>query len=115
MSGMSLIAAVVVLVAPCASPAQNKPSAPPRGSNSAHTARSSGPAENRWSGVTIIGSTALGSGKAKSPSTLDADAAIQAENNLLDCKLKSICRGCQCAISFTPSMAGVWRSVQVCQ
>jgi hypothetical protein len=82
----------------------------PRGSNSAHTAQSSGPAENRRSGVTT-GSAALGSGKAKPASTLDTDAAIQAENNLLDRKLKSICRGCQCAISFTPSMAGVWRTV----
>lgn len=51
--------------------------APPPGTNSLGTAQSSGPG----SGVTT------GSGGA-------ADATVNAENKLLDKKLKSICRGC---------------------
>ena len=93
MSGLGLIAAVVLLIAPCASPAESNSSAPPPDTNSAGTAQSSGPAVNRQSDLTT-GSAALGSGKATPPPTLNTDAAIQAENNLLDRKLKSICRGC---------------------
>jgi hypothetical protein len=37
----------------------------------------------------------MGSGEAKPPSMPNTDAAIQAENSLLDRKLKSICRGCR--------------------
>lgn len=91
MSGLGLIAAVVLLVAPCASPAESNSGAPPPDTNSAGTAQSSGPAVNR---DVTTGSAALGSGKAMPPPTLNTDAAIQAENNLLDRKLKSICRGC---------------------
>lgn len=53
--------------------------APPPGTNSLGTAQSSGPG----SGVT----TGSGSGGA-------ADATVNAENRMLDKKLKSICRGC---------------------
>ncbi|WP_128926520.1 hypothetical protein [Bradyrhizobium guangxiense] len=53
--------------------------APPPGTNSLGTAQSSGPG----SGVT----TGTGAGGA-------ADATVNAENRMLDKKLKSICRGC---------------------
>ena len=53
--------------------------APPPGTNSLGTAQSSGPG----SGVT----TGSGTGGA-------ADATVNAENRMLDKKLKSICRGC---------------------
>jgi len=53
--------------------------APPPGTNSLGTAQSSGPGP----GVT----TGSGTGGA-------ADAAVNAENRMLDKKLKSICRGC---------------------
>jgi hypothetical protein len=93
MSGMGLIAAIVLLAAPCASPAQNNSSAPPPGTNSAGTAQSSGPASSREPGVTT-GSAGLGSGNAASPPAPNADATVNAENNTIDRKLKSICRGC---------------------
>jgi hypothetical protein len=88
-----MLAAILMLAAPAVSLAQGGASARPPGTNSAGTAQSSGPAVNRQSDVTT-GSAALGSGKATPPPTLNTDAAIQAENNLLDRKLKSICRGC---------------------
>lgn len=53
--------------------------APPPGTNSLGTAQSSGPG----SGAT----TGSGTGGA-------ADATVNAENRMLDKKLKSICRGC---------------------
>lgn len=53
--------------------------APPRGTNSLGTAQSSG--GNRASG----GTSGTGDG---------ADAAVAAENRLLDKKMNSICRGC---------------------
>ncbi|RTE91849.1 MULTISPECIES: hypothetical protein [Bradyrhizobium] len=53
--------------------------APPPGTNSLGTAQSSGPG----AGVTT------GSGTSGA-----ADAAVNAENRMLDKKLKSICRGC---------------------
>jgi len=56
----------------------NSPALPP-GTNSLGTAQSSGPG----AGVT----TGSGTGGA-------ADAAVNAENRMLDKKLKSICRGC---------------------
>jgi hypothetical protein len=93
MSGMSLIAAIVLLAAPCASLAQNNSSASPPGTNSAGTAQSSGPASNRQPGVTT-GLAGLGSGNAAPPPAPNADATVNAENNTIDRKLKSICRGC---------------------
>jgi len=36
----------------------------------------------------------LGTGQATEPPTTSGDAAINAENEILDRKLKSICRGC---------------------
>jgi hypothetical protein len=53
--------------------------APPPGTNSLGTAQSSGTAAGRTTGTGTGGST---------------DAAVAAENRLLDKKLKSICRGC---------------------
>jgi hypothetical protein len=93
MSGMGLIAAIVLLAAPSASPAQNNSSAPRPGTNSAGTAQSSGHASNREPGVTT-GSAGLGSGNAAPPPAPNTDATINAENNTIDRKLKSICRGC---------------------
>jgi hypothetical protein len=55
--------------------------APPPGTNSLGTAQSSG--ANATSGTT----TGTGAGGS-------TDAAVNAENRLLDKKLKSICRGC---------------------
>jgi len=36
----------------------------------------------------------LGTGKAATGPSTNTDAAVKAENQLLDRKLKSICRGC---------------------
>ena len=60
----------------------NAPASPP-GTNSLGTAQSSG--SNRSPGVTT---------GAASGSNRDADATVNAENQLLDKKMKSICRGC---------------------
>ncbi|WP_433995530.1 hypothetical protein [Bradyrhizobium manausense] len=57
--------------------------APARGTNSAGTAQSSG--ANTAAGTTT--GAALGTNP-------DADAAVSAENRLLDKKMKGICRGC---------------------
>jgi len=57
--------------------------APPPGTNSLGTAQSSG--ANTAPGVTT--------GAASGPNH-DADATVNAENRLLDKKMKSICRGC---------------------
>ena len=92
MSRMGLIAAIVLLAASCASLAQNNSSAPP-GTNGSGTAQSSGPALNREPGVTS-GSSGMGSGNAAPPATQNTDATVNAENNTIDRKLKSICRGC---------------------
>jgi hypothetical protein len=53
--------------------------APPPGTNSLGTAQSSGPGSGATTGTGNGGST---------------DAAVNAENRMLDKKLKSICRGC---------------------
>ena len=53
--------------------------APPPGTNSLGTAQSSGPGSGATIGTGNGGST---------------DAAVNAENRMLDKKLKSICRGC---------------------
>ncbi|OAF06052.1 hypothetical protein AYJ54_20395 [Bradyrhizobium centrolobii] len=57
--------------------------APPPGTNSLGTAQSSG--ANRAPGVT----TGTGSGASAA-----ADETVKTENQLLDKKMKSICRGC---------------------
>ncbi|KJC34833.1 hypothetical protein [Bradyrhizobium sp. LTSP857] len=57
--------------------------APAPGTNSLGTAQSSG--ANTAPGVTT------GAGSGTNP---DADATVNAENHLLDKKMKSICRGC---------------------
>jgi hypothetical protein len=93
MSGMGLIAAIVLLAAPCASLAQNNNSSAPPGTNGSGTAQSSGPTSNREPGVST-GSSGMGSGNAAPPATPNTDATVNAENNTIDRKLKSICRGC---------------------
>jgi hypothetical protein len=40
------------------------------------------------------GSAALGSGRADTGPSTSTDAAVRAENELIDRKLKGICRGC---------------------
>ena len=62
--------------------AANAP-APPRGTNSLGTAQSSG--GNRAPGVTTGAASGTNPG---------VDATVNAENQLLDKRMKSICRGC---------------------
>jgi len=62
-------------------------SPPSPGTNSAGTAQSSGRAPNARSGVTT-GSADTGANNS------GTDAAVAAENKLIDSKIKSICRGC---------------------
>jgi len=89
----AVMAAFIALAASHTSLAQNAAGAPPPpGTNSAGTAQSSGgTAQNRQPGVTT--GSGLGSGNAAPPAT-STDAAINKENQLLDSKMKSICRGC---------------------
>ena len=96
MTRISAIAAVTALVlfgAASAALAQNNTSAPPRGTNSAGTAQSSLSQPNRDPGVTT-GSAGMGGGAAAPPPTTSGDEAINAENSVIDKKLKGICRGC---------------------
>jgi hypothetical protein len=89
----AVVAALIALAASHISLAQNGASAPP-GTNSAGTVQSSGGAAlNRQPGVTT-GSAALGTGNAAPPPTTSGDTAINKENQILDSKMKSICRGC---------------------
>jgi hypothetical protein len=89
----ALISALIALAVSHSSLAQNGASAPPPGANSAGTAQSSGgTALNRQPGVTT--GAGLGSGNAAPPATTSADTAINKENQLLDSKIKGICRGC---------------------
>jgi hypothetical protein len=90
----ALMAVLIGLAASHVSLAQSSASAAAPGTNSAGTAQpSGGPALNRQPGVTT-GSAGLGSGNAAPPSTTSTDAAINKENQILDSKMKSICRGC---------------------
>jgi|SRR5215469_2603491 len=89
----AVMAAFIALAASYTSLAQNGTGAPPPGTNSAGTAQSSGGAAlNRQPGVTT--GSGLGWGNAAPPATTSTDAAINKENQLLDSKMKSICRGC---------------------
>jgi len=91
---MGLMAAAVLLTAPCAALARSHTSAPPRRTHSRCIAQSSGPSlDHRNKGIRTR-STAPGSGDATPSSSPNTDAAVQAEDELLDRKLKSICRGC---------------------
>jgi hypothetical protein len=87
-SAMVLIAAVAMTSAPPRAFAQG--AAAPRGTNSAGTAQSSGSVRHRNDNT----GGGLGTGHAKPPQTPSADAVLNQENQLLDRKLKSICRGC---------------------
>ena len=84
MSEMGLIAAVVLLIAPCAALARNHTSARPPHANRGGIAQSSGPSLNHRNKGIHTGSTALGSGDTKPLSSPNADAAVQAENELLE-------------------------------
>jgi hypothetical protein len=85
--GVVAIAVIVALAAPAASaPRHRSGSSPPN-------TQSSGQAPNRDLGVTT-GSAALGSGRAATAPSTSTDAAVRAENELIDRKLKGICRGC---------------------
>jgi len=94
MSGMGLMAAAVLLIAPCAALARNHTSAPPPRTHSGCIAQSSGPSSNHRDKGIRTHSTSPGSGDATPSPPPNTDAAVQAENELLDRKLKSICRGC---------------------
>jgi hypothetical protein len=87
-SAIVLIAAMTLVSAPGLSFAQGATS--PRGTNSAGTAQSSGGGRHRNDNT----NGGLGTGHAKPPETPSADAVINQENQLLDRKLKGICRGC---------------------
>jgi hypothetical protein len=93
MTRTSAFTAMVLLATASAAFAQTGASAPPPGTNSAGTAQSSGSSLNREPGTTT-GSAALGTGRARTEPTTSPDTAINAENNTIDRKLKSICRGC---------------------
>ena len=87
MPGIVMFAATLALVAPAASAAETR-------SASSHShADHSGTAANDAPGVTT-GSAALGTGKAATGPATDSNDAVNAENQLLNRKLKSICRGC---------------------
>jgi hypothetical protein len=87
------MAAFIAVAASHASFGQNGAGRSLPRTNSAGTAQSSGGAAlNRQPGVTT--GSALGSGKAAPPATTSTDAAIKKENQLLDNRVKSICRGC---------------------
>ena len=89
MTRRSVFAALILIASASAAFAQtNSP-----GTNSAGTAQSSGRPSNRGADVTT-GSAGLGSGRAATEPSTNTDAAVKAENELLERKLKSICRGC---------------------
>jgi hypothetical protein len=92
-SAIAALVAVVIFAAAGVALAQNGTSSPSPGTNSAGTAQSSGPAPNREPGVTT-GAAGAGSGHAAPDKTTSPDAAISAENDIIDRKLKGICRGC---------------------
>jgi len=86
--GIVALAAIIALAAPAASRGENNVGAPLHAN--AETARSPGHALNRESPSTA----GLGSGDAATGPAASGDAAIKAENDFLNRKLKSICRGC---------------------
>ena len=92
-SGIAGLAVLVMFAAASTALAQHGTNAPPRGTNSAGTAQSSAPAPNREPGVTT-GAAGAGTGHAEPEKTASPDAAISAENDIIDRKLKGICRGC---------------------
>ena len=79
-SALALIGAVALSAAPAVSFARRHHATSPPGTGSIDSAKSSG--------------KTLGTGQATEPPTTSGDAAINAENEILDRKLKSICRGC---------------------
>lgn len=87
-SGTAAIAAMLALIAPAVSAPQHR-----SGSSQPHAGGAGAVAEDRSAGLTT-GSAQLGSGRAATPPSTSMDAALKAENQLLDRKLRSICRGC---------------------
>jgi hypothetical protein len=83
MSGIAAVAAMLAFIAPAASAPHHR----------SHTDQTGAAATNRDSGLTT-GSAPMGTGKAATGPSTDTEAAVKAENQLLDRKLKSICRGC---------------------
>jgi hypothetical protein len=84
MWGLAALVATLAFVAPAASAPHHRSHANRTGSATA---------TNSDAGVTT-GSAPLGTGKAATGPSTNTDAAVNAENQLLDRKLKSICRGC---------------------
>jgi hypothetical protein len=84
---ITILIAIVTFAMPAAS------AAPQPGNNRAGMAQSSRPASDRDSGTTTPVS-GMGSGRATTPPTTSPEAAIKQENEILDSKLKGICRGC---------------------
>jgi hypothetical protein len=83
-----MLAAIVMLAVPAAS------AAPSRSNDGTGMTQSSMPASDRDSGTRTPASR-MGSGKAAPPATtISPEAAIKRENEILDRKLGSICRGC---------------------
>jgi len=83
MSGFAVVAAMLAFVAPAVSAPHHR----------SHTDKRGAAATDRDSGA-ATGSARLGTGQATTGPSTNTDAAVQAENQLLDRKLKSICRGC---------------------
>jgi len=84
MWGLAALVATLAFVAPAASAPHDRSHANRTGSATA---------TNSDAGVTT-GAAPLGTGKAATGPSTNTDAAVKAENQLLDRKLKSICRGC---------------------
>jgi hypothetical protein len=67
---------------------------PPPGTNSAGTANSSGSSATTGSSMTTGSARAAPGGTAATGPSQSGDVAVDAENKVIDRKLKSICRGC---------------------
>jgi len=91
-SAIAAFALVLTIAAPAASARHHSGSSPPH-AHITDAAKSSAHASNHEPGVTT-GSAELGSGQAAAGPDTSMDAAIKAENELIDRKLKGICRGC---------------------
>jgi hypothetical protein len=88
MSEIAALAATLVFVAPAVSAPQH------RSGSSQQQSKGAGTDEANDAGGITTGSAGLGTGRAATGPSTNTDAAVQAENQLLDRKLKSICRGC---------------------
>jgi hypothetical protein len=89
--GAFLISPAISLAQSASGAASSAGAATAPGTNSAGAAQSSG--ANTTPGVTTGSAGSLGTGTAATPQT-STDAAVNAENQTIDRKLNSICRGC---------------------